>query len=191
MLDCITNVQVFMLLDIVYCFERWSSSLFQSHGGLLKVFIVWASQRDILTCMCVWGYNMRNSFCRHFYDLSDKANFSDIPPCNSPQSHVILDKQCLYLSNWLFNRGVVHCCFASVALVEESAPWCLKWLECGVYCTLQHLPSQHFKDEDSQSPPVHRSAVTFALDDFRSQVLRSATQSPGPDQRDRGCWALF
>lgn len=48
-----------------------------------------------------------------------------------------------------------------------------------------HLPSQHFKDEDPQSPPVNCSAMTFALDNFRGQVLRSATQSPGSDQLDK------
>lgn len=44
-----------------------------------------------------------------------------------------------------------------------------------------HLPSQHFKDEDAESPPVHCPAVAFALDDFRGQVLRGAAQSPRPD----------
>lgn len=45
-----------------------------------------------------------------------------------------------------------------------------------------HLPSQHFKDEDAEGPPVHCPAVAFALDDFGGQVLRGATQSPGPDE---------
>lgn len=45
-----------------------------------------------------------------------------------------------------------------------------------------HLPSQHFKDEDAQGPPVHCPAVAFALDDFGGQVLRGATQSPGPEE---------
>lgn len=54
---------------------------------------------------------------------------------------------------------------------------------------VRHLPGQHFKDEDAQGPPVHCPAVTFALDDFRGQVLRSAAQSPGPDwtQTARTC----
>lgn len=45
-----------------------------------------------------------------------------------------------------------------------------------------HLPSQHFKDEDAQGPPVHCPAVAFALDDFGGQVLRGATQRPGPEE---------
>lgn len=45
-----------------------------------------------------------------------------------------------------------------------------------------HLPSQHFKDEDAESPPVHRPAMAFALDDFRGQVLWGAAQSPRPEE---------
>ena len=73
----------------------------------------------------------------------------------------------------------------SAAVLEESAPRCFKWVESGVCCNIpKHLPSQHFKDEDAQSPPVHCSAMTFALDDLRGQVLGSSTQSPGPDQTE-------
>lgn len=50
---------------------------------------------------------------------------------------------------------------------------------------MQSLPSQHLKDQDTQSPPVHCSTMTFALDDFRSQVLRSAAQSPSPAQTEK------
>lgn len=63
--------------------------------------------------------------------------------------------------------------------MEESTPLC-SVLKCVTLNVL--LPSKHFKDEDAQSPPVNCSAMAFALDDFRSQVLGSSTQSPGSSQ---------
>lgn len=74
------------------------------------------------------------------------------------------------------------CCIASAALLGESAPqWVFKkGVVWSIHSALQHLPSQHFKDEDAQSPPVDRSAMTFALDDFRGQVLGGTAKSPGP-----------
>ncbi len=37
------------------------------------------------------------------------------------------------------------------------------------------LPCKHFKDENTQSPPVNGSSMTFTLNHFWSQILRSTT----------------
>lgn len=50
------------------------------------------------------------------------------------------------------------------------------------------LPREHLKDENPQSPPVHSTAVTFALNHLGRQVLRGSTECPGPVQAwKEGC----
>jgi len=42
----------------------------------------------------------------------------------------------------------------------------------------QHIPCEHFVDEDSQRPPVDGLVVAFVLDNLWRQILRSTTQRP-------------
>ncbi|TNN43719.1 hypothetical protein EYF80_046103 [Liparis tanakae] len=88
----------------------------------------------------------------------------------SPPGGMLGERRILY-TNWKTDPP------GEWTLLEDSAPRCRG--------EVQHLPSQHFKDEDAQRPPVHRSAVTFALDDLWGQVLGGATQGPGPDGTER------
>lgn len=39
----------------------------------------------------------------------------------------------------------------------------------------EYLPCQHFKDENTQGPPINSFTMSFALNDFRSQVFWGTT----------------
>ncbi|MEQ2312899.1 hypothetical protein AMECASPLE_036142 [Ameca splendens] len=116
------------------------------------------------------------------------------------------------MDNWC---PLVHCVSLSVTSLQSSAPSAepYQFSECHFNSMLlyhystgetelplvfnttsdpyKHLPSQHLKDEDAQSPPIHSPPMPFALDNFRSQVLRGSTESPGPGGTKRDKKACY
>ena len=47
----------------------------------------------------------------------------------------------------------------------------------GIVVVERRISGKHLENKDAQSPPIHIFVVTLRLDNFRRQVLRSATQS--------------
>lgn len=50
----------------------------------------------------------------------------------------------------------------------------LIWIRVTRIIPCNALPCKHFKDQDTQSPPINSFPMTFTLDNFRGQVFRRA-----------------
>lgn len=74
----------------------------------------------------------------------------------------------------------ISCSRVEVARESDSAEEDLLVDSEGVLVVEGRVAGEHLENQDPKSPPVDLLAVALALDHFRGQVLRSATQSESP-----------